>query len=78
MKHKKLYIGIAIGLILTLAMGAVANAAVWTPQQDYSPGDIVTIYGDNSDGAEYLPGETVHVDVSGPNGYASSCEGTAD
>ena len=68
----------ALMLVLMLALPWAALAAVWTDLQDYSPGDIVTIHGDNSDGAGYLPGETVHVDVSGPNGYAASCEAVAD
>jgi len=57
---------------------ATVSAAVWTDQADYTPGSVVTISGDNSNGAGYLPGEAVHVDVSGPNGYASSCEAVAD
>src|SRR6478672_13759216 len=54
-----------------------AVASVWTDQADYAPGSVVTISGDNSNASGYLPGETVHVDVSGPNGYSSSCEGVA-
>jgi hypothetical protein len=57
---------------------ATVSAAVWTDQADYSPGSVVTISGDNSNGAGYLPGETVRVDVGGPNGYASSCDAVAD
>ena len=55
-----------------------AIAMVWTDKADYSPGETVTISGDNSNGVGYLPGETVHVDVSGPNGYAASCDAVAD
>jgi hypothetical protein len=55
-----------------------AFGSVRTDQDDYAPGSVVTISGDNGNGAGYLPGETVRVDVSGPNGYASSCEGVAD
>src|SRR3972149_4140278 len=65
-------------LMLLVGITGVAFAAVWTDQADYSPGSVVTISGDNSDGAGYAAGETVHVDVSGPNGYAASCDGTAD
>ncbi|HYN69426.1 MAG TPA: hypothetical protein VEX41_04375, partial [Candidatus Eisenbacteria bacterium] len=65
-------------LMATLVLPALASAAVWTDQADYSPGSVVTISGDNSDGAGYLAGETVDVVVSGPNGYASSCSATAD
>src|SRR3972149_1168108 len=57
---------------------ATVSAAVWTDQADYTPGSVVTISGDNSNGAGYLPGEAVHVDVSGPNGYASPCDAIAD
>ena len=63
-------------LLVALAVGPTASATVSTDQPDYSPGSTVTISGDNSNGAGYLAGETVHVDVSGPNGYTSSCEAT--
>jgi YDG domain len=65
-------------LLATLFLPALAAAAVSTDQADYSPGSVVTISGDNSDGAGYLPGETVDVVVSGPNGYAASCSAVAD
>ena len=65
-------------LIAALMLSAVAFASVSTDQADYAPGDVVTISGDNSDGAGYLAGETVSVAVSGPNGYEASCEGLAD
>ena len=70
----------AVALATALLFGTVSNAfaTVWTDQPDYAPGSVVTISGDNSNGAGYLAGETVHVDVSGPNGYASTCEGVAD
>ncbi len=55
-----------------------ALAAVWTDKLDYSPGEAVTISGDNSNGAGYLPGEPVRVEVWGPNGYYATCEATAD
>ena len=71
-------IALLLGMATISLLGAApAQAAVWTDQQDYSPGSTVTISGDNSDGAGFLPGETVHVDVTGPNGYAASCEGIA-
>jgi hypothetical protein len=57
---------------------AMALASVSTDRSDYAPGSIVTISGDNSNDAGYLAGEVVAVDVQGPNGYASSCEGVAD
>ena len=64
--------------MLALLATSVALARVFTDKPDYAPGSTVTISGDNSDGAGYLPGETVHVDVTGPNDYSASCEGTAD
>jgi hypothetical protein len=68
----------AILLTSALMLPAVASAATWTDQADYSPGSVVTISGDNSNGAGYLAGETVDVAVSGPNGWPASCSGTAD
>src|SRR5262245_27116688 len=63
----------ALAVFLPNAFGSVS-----TDQSDYAPGSVVTISGDNSNNAGYTSGETVHVDVSGPNGYASSCDGVAD
>ena len=60
--------------IPALAMASPAS----TDQPDYAPGHVVTISGDNSDGAGFLPGENVHVDVSGPDGSALSCDAAAD
>ena len=57
---------------------ATAHAAVWTDQADYSPGSVVTITGDNSDGAGYQPGETVDVAVNGPGSITKACSATAD
>jgi hypothetical protein len=57
---------------------ASVSAAVGTNQSDYVPGSVVTVSGDNSDAAGYAPGETVHVDAVGPNGYSLSCDATAD
>jgi hypothetical protein len=75
--HKLLFI-LALTTALLLALTSIALAAVWTDQADYSPGSEVTISGDNSDGAGYLPGEMVHVDVVGPNGYEAECNAVAD
>ncbi|MCJ7584458.1 MAG: hypothetical protein MUO30_06780, partial [Anaerolineales bacterium] len=55
-----------------------ALASVWSDKSGYGPGSVVTIQGDNSDGAGYLPGETVHVDVIGPNDYSASCDASVD
>jgi hypothetical protein len=70
-------VAVATAFFLVVSSSA-AFAAVWTDQQDYAPGSVVTISGDNSNGAGYLPGETVVVNVSGPNGYEASCEAVAD
>jgi hypothetical protein len=69
---------LALIALFVAGLSAIASASVSTDQADYPPGSVVTISGDNSDAAGYLDGETVHVDVSGPNGYAASCDGTAD
>jgi hypothetical protein len=57
----------------------LANA--WTNQDDYSPGSVVTLSGNNNslNGSMlgYIPGETVQVNVWGPNGYTATCEGIA-
>lgn len=45
-------------------------AAVWTGQPEYVPGTVITLSGDNGDDAGYQSGETVHVDVVGPNASA--------
>jgi VCBS repeat-containing protein len=67
-----------LALIFIVALVSVAGARVWTDQEDYAPGSVVIISGDNSDDAGFLPGETVIVSVSGPNGYAETCEAVAD
>jgi PKD repeat protein len=65
------------GVLIALGLEQ-AFAAIWTDKLDYSPGEVVTISGDNSNGAGYLPGETVRVEVWGPNGYYAICEATVD
>jgi hypothetical protein len=65
------------GVLIALGLEQ-AFAAIWTDKLDYSPGEVVTISGDNSNGAGYLPGETVRVEVWGPNGYYATCEATVD
>ena len=76
---RNFFLALAAVMIIALALTPLtALAAVWTDQPDYPPGSMVTISGDNSDGAGFQPGETIRVNVSGPNGYSSSCEGTAD
>ncbi|MHB8089405.1 MAG: MBG domain-containing protein [Anaerolineaceae bacterium] len=39
---------------------------------------IVTFSGNNALGAGYIPGETVHVDVRGPNAEIYACDATVD
>ncbi|WP_448594839.1 PKD domain-containing protein [Thermoflexus hugenholtzii] len=65
------------GVLIALGLEQ-AFAAIWTDKLDYSPGEVVTISGDNSNGAGYLPGETVRVEVWGPNGYYATCEAPVD
>src|SRR6266568_234512 len=76
---------LAIGVLtlsttaFTMTVGTTAaQAAVGTDQGDYQPGSVVTFSGDNSDGAGYLAGETIHVAVNGPGSIAQSCDATAD
>lgn len=78
MVSDRLWTAMALAIVLTLALPWAAFAAVWTDLPDYSPGSVVSIFGDNSDGAGYVPGESVYVEVLGPNGYAAACEGIAD
>src|ERR1041385_2359671 len=68
----------AMLLMATLIVPALTSAAVWTDQPAYAPGPVVTISGDDSNGAGYLPGETVHIDVNGPNGWVASCGALVD
>jgi hypothetical protein len=67
-----------LGIATSLFVISPAQATVSTDQESYAPGSTVTISGDNSDGAGYAAGETVHVDVNGPGSVAASCDGTAD
>ena len=73
-----IFAALTLAIMLIVTGVNTASAYVWTDQQDYSPGDKVTIHGDNSDGAGYQAGETVHVVVNGPNGYTAACDGIAD
>jgi hypothetical protein len=67
-----------LALVTALVLSTAAGAAVWTDQNDYTPGSVVTISGDNSNAAGYLPGEAVHVAVSGPNDWTATCDAVAD
>jgi trimeric autotransporter adhesin len=64
-------------ILLQAVMPIPALAMAGTDLPDYTPGSVVTISGDNSDGAGFLPGENVHVDVSDPDGAALSCDAAA-
>ena len=75
---RSLNIAFTLAVILSLMINSVALAYVSTDQPDYSPGSVVTISGDNSDGVGFQAGEGIHVDVTGPNGYISACDTTAD
>ncbi len=75
---EKLWSATTLALILAMLVAPLASAKVWTDQADYAPGSEVLISGDNSDGAGYLGGETVQVNVQGPNGYLATCQGVAD
>lgn len=72
------FLPIVFGLAMVVLLVSIASAAVWTDREDYQPGSVVTISGDNSDDAGYLQGETVLVDVQGPNGYTATCSAVAD
>src|SRR3972149_3991268 len=75
----KFFNAFTIALILLQAIMPVsALAMAGTDLPDYAPGSVVTFSGDNSDGAGYLPAETVLVDVTGPNSFTDACEATAD
>ena len=49
-------------------------SSAWTDQEDYAPGSTVVFNGDNGNMAGFLPGETVRVNVIGPNGYTATCD----
>ena len=55
-------------------------ANLWTDQEDYEPGSTVTISGNsnslNGNIVGFIPGETILVQVQGPNGYTATCQAT--
>lgn len=64
-------------LVGALVTAAVAFGAVTTDKQDYTPGSVVTISGDNSNGAGYVAGNAVSVAATADNGpWADSCSAT--
>ena len=77
MKNKLLN-ALVIALIMFQAVAPIgALAYTGTDQHDYQPGAVVYISGDNSDGTGFTAGETIHVELSGPNDFAASCDATA-
>ena len=80
MIKNKFFNALTIALILFQAVLPInALAMTSTDLQDYGPGSVVTISGDNSDGAGFQAGETVHVDVMDPDGAAVlACDAVAD
>src|SRR5689334_12804970 len=68
---------LVVTLVGALIAAAVSFGAVTTDQQDYSPGSIVTISGDNGNGAGYVAGSTVDVAASADNGlWSDACSAT--
>jgi len=59
-------INLIVVLVMTLGSPFSTFALTGTDWDDYAPGEVVTIFGDNSDGAPYVAGEWVKVDVTGP------------
>ncbi len=70
----RLYLVLGAALLILMLAVAPAFASVMTDQDDYSPGSTVTISGNTDETTPYLAGETVVVDVVGPNGYAAHAE----
>jgi hypothetical protein len=64
-------------MVVLAIVASVATASVWTNQSDYSPGSTVTISGDNSNGAGYVPDNTVNVAATNTDtGWSDSCSAT--
>ena len=69
------------GIRVSIEGGSSAQLGLeptWTDKADYSPGSVVTLSGDNSMEDYFLPGDTMMVEVLGPNGYAAACDATVD
>ncbi len=66
-----------VSLVLLVAGTMPALAYVSTNQADYSPGSTVVISGNNSDGAGYVAGETVDINIQAPYGAVTG-ETTVD
>ena len=61
MRAATLWRAIWLAVMVTMLSTQFVQAAVFTDKADYSPGSVVTISGDNSNDAGYLPGETGQV-----------------
>jgi hypothetical protein len=68
----------SIAMILLLLINSLALAYVSSDQEDYSPGSVVTLFGDNRDDVGFFAGETILVQVFGPNGYSAECFAISD
>jgi Prealbumin-like fold domain len=76
--RRPLHCIVALVIAVLAMIPVVAFARVFTDQPSYSPGDAVTISGDNSDNAGYVAGEAIHVVAGIPNSYTAACDATAD
>ena len=65
--------GAVLAATFSILASAVTYGATWTDPTDYAPGATVTIRGGNDANGSpgYVPGNTVEVTVTGPNGAAS-------
>ena len=58
--------------------GTVVSAQFQQSTDQAALESIVTFSGNNSQGAGYITGETVHVDVRGPNAEVYACDAIVD
>jgi len=74
----KLSVILILAMMLTMVISTVASAEVWTDQEDYAPGSVVTLGGNNDENGVpgYVEGNSVDVVVSGPNDWTATCSGT--
>jgi len=74
----KLSVILILAMMLTMVISTVASAEVWTDQEDYAPGSVVTLGGNNDENGApgYVEGNSVDVVVSGPNDWTAACSGT--
>jgi hypothetical protein len=50
-------VALALAAVAALWLAGAAAGTVWTDQSDYPPGSLVTISGDNANGAGYVAGQ---------------------